>query len=73
MPTCKIHSGHISLNFTRGGGVKSAKFGLDFRQQSPSTHCGIETEQDIGNLQHLAGTSKIYLSYRTETFCPPLP
>jgi len=32
-------------------GVKSEKFGLNFRPQSPSTHCHSETMQDMCKLK----------------------
>ena len=37
------------------GRLKSAKFGLDFRHQSPLKSCSFETEQHVGNLKHVTG------------------
>ena len=42
-------------NFYRGGGWKSAKFGLDSQNQSPLTGSSFETEQHIGNLKLVSG------------------
>ena len=68
----KIHSDiSPTPNFYRGS--KSAKFGLDFRPQSPLMHCGVEMKQYIGNLKHLNGAPIIDLTFDLDILpTPPL-
>ena len=64
---------HISpttpLVFFRGS--KSAKFGLDFRPQSPLMHCDVEMKQYMGNLKHLNRAPIIDLPFDLDILSTP--
>jgi len=65
------HFANRSRNFYRGS--KSAKFGLDYENQSPLKGSSFEMEQHIGNLKHFTEAQMIDLNIDLEIWpTPPL-
>ena len=59
-------SANLFLKFAGGGG-KNVTYGLNFRNQSPLTCSGFETEQHIGNPKHPPSKPMVFSFVLTKT------